>query len=207
MNVTLNYNQDGLIPVVVQDVKTREVLMMAYMNEEAFSKTVEDKLATYYSRSRQTLWRKGDTSGHIQHVESIRYDCDEDTLLLLVRQEGVACHTLHKSCFYRTLLGEESSSEAAILDELEAIVIDRQANPKEGSYTDYLFQKGIDKILKKVGEESAEIIIAAKNYDPSEIALEVSDLLYHLTVMLVERGVSLKAVYEELTRRREGLRP
>ena len=205
MNVALKYNQEGLIPVVVQDVQTLDVLMVAYMNEEALTQTLNTKLATYYSRSRQRLWQKGEDSGHVQHVEAIRYDCDEDTLLLLVRQEGVACHTLHKSCFYRTLEGTTPPPQAAILDELEAIVKDRQVHPKEGSYTEYLFQKGIDKILKKVGEETAEIIVAAKNDDAKELTLEVSDLLYHLMVMLVERGVPLQAVYEELARRKEGL--
>ena len=200
----IRFNQEGLVPVVVQDAYSKDVLMMAYMNKEALNVTRETKKATYYSRSKKRLWQKGETSGHTQHVKAIRYDCDEDALLLEVEQVGVACHTNHKSCFYRTLEGEDTNAQASVLDEIEAVVKDRQANPKEGSYTGYLFDKGIDKILKKVGEETAETIIAAKNHDPQEIALEVSDLLYHLTVMLVERGVPLSAVYEELRKRREG---
>ena len=200
----IRFNSEGLVPVVVQDAYSKDVLMMAYMNEDALKRTRETKLATYYSRSKKRLWQKGETSGHTQHVKAIRYDCDEDALLLEVEQVGVACHTNHKSCFYRTLEGEDTNAKASVLDEIEAVVKDRQANPKEGSYTGYLFAKGIDKILKKVGEETAETIIAAKNHDPQEIALEVSDLLYHLTVMLVERGVPLSAVYEELRKRREG---
>ncbi len=200
----IRFNQEGLVPVVVQDAYSKDVLMMAYMNEEALKRTRETKKATYYSRSKKRLWQKGETSGHTQHVKAIRYDCDEDALLLEVEQVGVACHTNHKSCFYRTLEGADTKAVASVFDEIEAVVKDRQANPKEGSYTGYLFDKGIDKILKKVGEETAETIIAAKNHDPQEIALEVSDLLYHLTVMLVERGVPLSAVYEELRKRREG---
>ncbi|MBN2221588.1 MAG: bifunctional phosphoribosyl-AMP cyclohydrolase/phosphoribosyl-ATP diphosphatase HisIE [Vallitaleaceae bacterium] len=200
-------NEQGLVPVVTQDALTNEVLMVAYMNEEAYQKTLETKKAHYYSRSRQQLWFKGETSGHIQHVQSVLVDCDEDTLILKVRQEGAACHTGNFSCFYREILTADDlqtveTVTSKVLEEVYQVVVDRKLNPKEGSYTNYLFDKGIDKILKKVGEETAEVIIGAKNEGCDEIIYEISDLLYHLTVLLVEKGANWNQIFKELAKRR-----
>ena len=205
---TLKKNEQGLVPVVVQDNSTHEILMVAYMNQEAFEKTLETKKAHYYSRSRQKLWLKGETSGHFQQVKSILIDCDEDTLVLKVTQEGAACHTGNFSCFYREVLTADDLYEtqpaitSKVLEEVYQVVLDRQKNPKEGSYTNYLFDKGIDKILKKVGEETAEVIIGAKNEGSDEIIYEISDLLYHLTVLLVEKGAGWDEIFRELSKRR-----
>ena len=184
-------NSEGLIPVIVQHYKTQEVLMMAYMNEEAFNKTIETGRMTYFSRSRNELWTKGETSGHFQFVKSLTIDCDNDTILAKVSQIGAACHTGSRTCFFKDLIKKEydDTNPLKVFLEEYAIIEDRRANPKEGSYTNYLFDKGIDKILKKVGEEAAEIIIAAKNPDPEEIKYEIADFLYHLMVLMVERGV------------------
>lgn len=211
----LKFNGQGLIPAIVQDVNSGQVLMMAYMNQEALDKTVASGQTWFYSRSRQCLWKKGETSGHIQAVQEIRYDCDQDTLLVLVEQTGAACHTGHYSCFYRTLDGQEKEPALfdasqvyqgkegpAILLELMEVIRQRQKDRPEGSYTTYLFDKGIDKILKKVGEESAEVIIAAKNPDNTELVYETSDLIYHLLVLLVEKGVDLTEIFTELRSRR-----
>ena len=204
MNIEqVKFDDKGLVPVVVQDVKTHAVLMVAYMNREALEKTLETGDMTYYSRSRQKLWRKGETSGHVQKLHELKLDCDGDTLLALVSQTGPACHTGRYSCFTESLYGEGAFSGGyGIIDELFAVIQDRKANPKEGSYTNYLFDKGIDKILKKVGEESAEVIIAAKNAAPDEIRYETADLLYHLLVMLCERGLTPAEVFAELEKRR-----
>lgn len=178
------------------------------MNEEAYTKTLETKKAHYFSRSRNQLWLKGETSGHFQYVRSMLVDCDADTLVIKVRQEGVACHTGEFSCFYREILTAEDAVEvkdvvnSRVLEEVYQVVMDRKANPKEGSYTNYLFDKGIDKILKKVGEETSEVIIGAKNEGSGEIEYEISDLLYHLTVLLVEKGTSWDAIFKELGKRR-----
>ena len=199
----VKFDDKGLVPVVVQDIKTHTVLMMAYMNAESLQKTLESGDMWYYSRSRQKLWRKGETSGHIQKLHELKIDCDMDTLLALVSQEGPACHTGHYSCFSESLYGEGTYSGGyGIIDELFAVIEDRKVNPKEGSYTNYLFSKGIDKILKKVGEESAEVIIAAKNAAPDEIRYESADLIYHLLVMLSERGLNPAEVFAELEKRR-----
>ena len=198
----IKYDEKGLVPAVAQDVMTKEVLMLAYMNEESLKKTLETGLATYYSRSRSKLWQKGETSGHIQKVRGIYYDCDGDTILLKVEQVGSACHTGNYSCFYTPILEEEKQGSAEILQEIYNVVLDRQANPKEGSYTNYLLEKGIDKILKKVGEETAEVIIAAKNEGNEELRYEASDLLYHLIVLMVNKKLELKDVYKELQGRR-----
>ena len=204
----VKFDDKGLIPVIAQDVYSNEILMLAYANEEALEKTVVTKKAHYYSRSRQELWLKGDTSGHYQNVRDILIDCDEDAIIYKVVQEGNACHTGEYSCFFRKYVEEElvknekEIDNVAILEQIFNVVTDRKNNPKEGSYTNYLFEKGIDKILKKVGEESAETIIAAKNNVKAEIQLETADLLYHLIVMLVDRGMSLEDVYGELTHRR-----
>ncbi len=199
----IKFDDKGLVPTVVQDVKTNAVLMLAYMNEESIAKTEQTGNMVYFSRSRQELWLKGGTSGNLQTVHELKVDCDGDTLLALVSQEGVACHTGQYSCFFESLLGGgEFAGGYGIIDELFAVIEDRKANPKEGSYTNYLFEKGIDKILKKVGEESAEVIIAAKNGAPDEILLESADLLYHLFVMLSERGLTPNEVFKVLEKRR-----
>jgi phosphoribosyl-ATP pyrophosphohydrolase/phosphoribosyl-AMP cyclohydrolase len=208
----LKFDDKGLIPVVTQDVKTKEVLMVAYMNEEAFDKTIETGKVHYFSRSRSKLWLKGETSGHFQFVKSIKLDCDADTLLIQAEQVDAACHTGNKSCFFRTMNGEKWEEKvetadneelsASILQEVYDVIVDRTVHPKEGSYTNYLFTKGLDKILKKVGEETAEVIIAAKNKSKEEIRYEVSDLMYHLLVLLVERGLTLEDIYGELKGRR-----
>lgn len=196
-------NSDGLIPVVVQDYKTDEVLMMAYMNEEAYQSTIETGKMTYFSRSRQELWIKGLTSGHFQYVRSIEIDCDNDTLLAKVKQVGAACHTGNRSCFYRNLVATEfaETNPLKVFNSVMSVIEDRKLHPKEGSYTNYLFDKGIDKILKKCGEEATEIIIAAKNPDPEEIKYEISDFLYHVMVLMVLRGVSWEDIVKELANR------
>lgn len=196
-------NSDGLIPVVVQDHKTNEVLMMAYMNEEAFDSTVKTGRMTYYSRSRKCQWVKGETSGHFQYVKSLAIDCDKDTLLAKVEQVGAACHTGNRSCFYTTIVGADydAKNPLQVFESVYNTIVDRREHPKEGSYTNYLFEKGIDKILKKVGEEATEIVIAAKNPNPEEIKYEISDFLYHAMVLMVERGVTWEDITNELADR------
>lgn len=191
----IKFNQDGLVPAIAQDVGTGEVLMLAYMNEEALRLTKETGIAHYYSRSRQALWKKGETSGHIQEVKGIYYDCDGDAVLLKVNQIGAACHTGNYSCFFNEEKGYKDLSNT--LKDLYKVIIDRKKNPQEGSYTQYLFDKGIDKILKKIGEEAAEVIIGAKN-DKQELIYEASDLIYHLIVLLVNEGVTPAEIMEEL---------
>ncbi len=247
----VKFNIDGLIPAVTQDIRTDEVLMLAYMNEESLRKTMETGMVHYYSRSRQKLWLKGETSGHFQKVRSISVDCDGDTLLIKVEQTGAACHTGHHSCFFTKLDAEELKSRAmqepgtgdsmkdaitvkadeekdgnssgqsfasaeqdekntgdfgtsgpVVLQEVYDVISDRLAHPREGSYTNYLFTKGIDKILKKVGEEACEVVIAAKNGSRDDIKAEIADLMYHIMVLLVERGMTLEDVYEELEQRK-----
>ena len=196
-------NEQGLIPVVVQHYKTQEVLMLAYMNEEAFYKTIKTGKMTYYSRSRQQLWTKGVTSGHFQYVKSLTIDCDYDTLLAKVDQIGAACHTGNPTCFFQPLVGNDYD-ETNPLQVFEAVydtIVDRRENPKEGSYTNYLFDKGIDKILKKVGEEATEVVIAAKNPNPEEVKYEMADFLYHAMVLMVEKGISWEDIIKELADR------
>ena len=213
----LKFDDSGLIPVIVQDITTKEVLMMAYMNREAFEKSAETGMAHYWSRSRKKIWLKGETSGHFQHIKSMSMDCDGDALLLKVEQVEAACHTGHYSCFYREMEAKGVSETSGtvfdadkvyndkhrILQELYDVIADRKANPKEGSYTNYLFDKGLDKILKKVGEEASEVIIGAKNLNNDEVRYEISDLIYHLFVLMVERGLRLDEIYDELKGRRE----
>ncbi len=196
-------NSDGLVPVIVQDFKTDEVLMLAYMNEEAYQMTLRSGKMTYYSRSRQELWIKGLTSGHFQYVKSLKLDCDNDTILAKVDQIGAACHTGNRSCFFTPLMEKEydDTNPLKVFQDVYDVILDRKANPKEGSYTNYLFDKGIDKILKKVGEECTEIVIAAKNPDKEEIKYEISDFLYHVMVLMVEKGVSWEEITRELARR------
>lgn len=194
---------DGLLPVVVQDYKTDEVLMVAYMNEEAYEATLRTGRMTYYSRSRQELWEKGATSGHYQYVKSLTMDCDKDTLLAKVAQIGAACHTGNRSCFYQPILTDpyQEKNPYQVLNEVYEVILDRKKNPKEGSYTNYLFDKGIDKILKKVGEEATEIVIAAKNPNPEEVKYEISDFLYHVMVLMAEKQVTWEDITTELSKR------
>lgn len=199
----LKLNESGLIPVIVQDYKTNEVLMMAYMNEEAFYNTVKSGRMTYYSRSRQCRWVKGETSGHYQYVRSLAVDCDKDTILAKVEQIGAACHTGNRSCFYTTIVGtdHDAKNPLQVFESVYDTIIDRREHPKEGSYTNYLFEKGLDKILKKVGEEATEIVIAAKNPNPEEIKYEIADFLYHAMVLMAERGVTWEDITQELADR------
>ncbi|HIZ59465.1 MAG TPA: bifunctional phosphoribosyl-AMP cyclohydrolase/phosphoribosyl-ATP diphosphatase HisIE, partial [Candidatus Dorea faecipullorum] len=180
-------DEKGLIPVIVQHYKTQEVLMMAYMNEESFDQTIKTGRMTYFSRSRQCLWVKGETSGHFQYVRSLTIDCDKDTLLAKVDQVGAACHTGNPTCFFQPLVGSDydETNPLQVFESVYQTIVDRREHPKEGSYTNYLFEKGIDKILKKVGEEATEIIIAAKNPNPEEIKYEMADFLYHAMVLMV----------------------
>lgn len=196
-------NSDGMIPVVVQDYKTNEVLMVAYMNEEAFDTTLRTGKMTYWSRSRNELWTKGLTSGHVQYVKALTLDCDNDTILAKVAQVGPACHTGSQSCFFKPLMQKEydDTNPRKVFQDVYDVILDRKAHPKEGSYTNYLFDKGIDKILKKVGEECTEIIIAAKNPDKEEIKYEISDFLYHVMVLMAEKGVTWEEITRELARR------
>lgn len=196
-------NSDGLLPVVVQDFKTNEVLMMAYMNEEAFENTVKTGRMTYYSRSRKSQWVKGETSGHFQYVRTLAIDCDKDTLLAKVEQIGAACHTGNRTCFYQPIVGNDydAKNPLQIFENVYHTILDRKAHPKEGSYTNYLFEKGIDKILKKVGEEATEIVIAAKNPNPEEIKYEISDFLYHVMVLMAEKNVTWEDITKELAER------
>lgn len=200
---TFKLNSDGLIPCIVQDYKTQEVLMMAYMNKESYAKTLETGRMTYYSRSRQKLWMKGEESGHFQFVKELIIDCDKDTILAKVSQIGVACHTGNPTCFFTPLAKKEydNTNPLTVFNEVYNTIVDRKLHPKEGSYTNYLFDKGIDKILKKVGEECTEIVIAAKNPDPEEIKYEISDFLYHCMVLMVERGVTWEDITKELDNR------
>lgn len=197
------YNSDGMVPVVVQDYKTDQVLMVAYMNQEAYENTLRSGKMTYYSRSRGELWLKGETSGHYQYVKSLTADCDMDTILARVSQVGAACHTGARSCFFQEIVKKdyEESNPLKVFEEVLSVIKDRKVHPKEGSYTNYLFDKGIDKILKKLGEEATEIVIAAKNPNPNEIKYEISDFLYHMMVLMVEKGVSWEEITAELAQR------
>ena len=195
---------DGLIPVVVQDYMTNAVLMVAYMNEEAFNTTIRIGKMTYWSRSRNELWTKGMTSGHLQYLKALTADCDFDTLLAKVSQVGgIACHTGRPSCFFNNIVKKEyvERNPQKVFDDVYEVIMDRKKNPKSGSYTNYLFDKGLDKILKKVGEEAAEVIIAAKNTEPSELVYEISDFLYHCMVLMAEKNVTWEDVTRELAQR------
>lgn len=196
-------NSDGMVPVIVQDYRTDQVLMLAYMNEEAFNTTIHTGRMTYFSRSRNELWMKGMTSGHIQYVKSLTADCDFDTILAKVSQVGVACHTGNPTCFFNEIVAKEyvEKNPLKVLEDVYAIILDRKLNPKEGSYTNYLFDKGLDKILKKVGEEATEIVIAAKNPDTEEIKYEISDFLYHVMVLMAEKGITWEEITQELSQR------
>lgn len=199
----LKKNEAGLIPVICQDVKSGQVLMLAYMNREAFMNTIREGIMTYYSRSRDCLWRKGDTSGHYQYLKELSSDCDNDTLLAKVIQIGSACHTGSYSCFFNeiTKKDEKISNPQNILTDVMSVILDRKENPKEGSYTNYLFDKGIDKVLKKIGEEATETVIAAKNPEAEESKYEIADLLYHLMVLMAIKGLTWDDIMQELANR------
>lgn len=196
-------NSDGHVTVVVQDYKTDEVLMVAYMNEEAYHTTLRTGKMTYYSRSRSELWIKGDTSGHYQYVKSLTADCDMDTILAKVSQTGAACHTGSHSCFFNEVFKKdyEETNPLRVFESVMNVIEDRKLHPKEGSYTNYLFDKGLDKILKKLGEEATEIVIASKNPNPNEIKYEISDFLYHMMVLMAEKGVTWEEITAELAKR------
>lgn len=204
----LKFDASGLIPAVVQNKETKEVLMVAYMTADTIRQTLETGRATFWSRSRREVWVKGETSGHYMYVEEMRVDCDGDCLVLLSNPAGAACHTGNRSCFYRSVKDgdlvevEEAEDLSDVMAVDEAVIIDRKKNPEEGSYTNYLFDKGEDKILKKVGEEAAEVVIAGKNRSKDEIKYEVADLIYHLTVMLVDNDMTWNDIYAEMKRRR-----
>jgi phosphoribosyl-AMP cyclohydrolase / phosphoribosyl-ATP pyrophosphohydrolase len=197
----IRFDSNGLITTVVQDFSTKEVLMVAYMNQESLVQTIKTGQTWFFSRSRNELWHKGETSGNYQSVKGIRYDCDGDALLIEVEPLGPACHTGEKSCFYRNIVESESTLVHSVISRLFETVKERKANPKEGSYTQYLFNKGIDKILKKVGEETSEVIIAAKNNSKEELIYETADLVYHMTVLLVNQGIDIKDITDELKKR------
>ncbi|WP_413378465.1 bifunctional phosphoribosyl-AMP cyclohydrolase/phosphoribosyl-ATP diphosphatase HisIE [Alkalihalobacillus sp. 1P02AB] len=216
MNIEkVRFDEKGLVSAIVQDAVSKEVLTLAYMNKESIRKSLETKETWFYSRSRQELWHKGATSGNTQTIVDIRFDCDADALLVLVKPAGPACHTGSYTCFLDSLVeaqgsnvGQESTERRAeryaILNELESVIATREAEMPEGAYTTYLFEKGVDKILKKVGEEAGEVIIAAKNRDPEELKWEVADLLYHLLVLLREQKLPIDEVLSVLEERHSG---
>ncbi|MBM7854269.1 phosphoribosyl-ATP pyrophosphohydrolase/phosphoribosyl-AMP cyclohydrolase [Desulfohalotomaculum tongense] len=216
----LKFNQQGLIPAIVQDSETREVLMMAWMNKEAVEKTLSTGETWFYSRSRQKMWHKGETSGHVQKVKAVYHDCDGDTLLVLAEQTGGgACHEGYKSCFHYlvhregkvTVEGEQQfnpqevyrDAAAGVINQLYNVILQRKEERPEGSYTTYLFNQGVDKICKKIGEEAAEVIIGAKNRNRDEVTYEAADLIYHLLVLLAEQGIAPGDIYAELAKRRK----
>ena len=207
----IKFDENGLVSCVAQDVFTGEVLMLAYVNKESLSVTLETGFMTYFSRSRQELWFKGNTSGNKQKIVSLKYDCDGDTLLAIVEQSGVACHTGEKTCFFKEITkdgvvdhsGENGCVGANALLKDYVTIIDRMENPQEGSYTNYLLDKGVEKICKKVGEESSEIIIAAMKDDNEELICEVSDFMYHVSVLMASKGIKWEDIFEEIEKRRK----
>lgn len=196
----LKFDEKGLIPAVIVEAGTHELLMVAYMNRESLKISMETGKTCFWSRSRQELWTKGETSGNYQHIVSITADCDLDTLEVVVEKDGPACHTGAESCFFNPVYQSEEKSDFT-LDALMELIRGRKTNPQEGSYTTYLFRKGLDKILKKIGEESTEVIIAAKDNDPKETIYEISDLVYHVMVMMIQQGISLEDIRRELASR------
>ena len=196
----LKYDQNGLIPAIVIDTETKQVLMLAYMNEESLAISMEEGRTCFYSRSRKELWRKGETSGNVQYIVSITADCDADTLLIEVRKSGPACHTGAESCFFHPVY-EGEAAPGFQYEDLFEMLRGRKANPKEGSYTTYLFEKGLDKILKKVGEETTEVILAAKDQDRANTVYEIGDLMYHCMVLMIEAGIELGDIRREMASR------
>ena len=196
----LKFDEKGLIPAIVVDSVSKKVLTLAYMNEESLKSSMEKELTCFYSRSREELWLKGETSGNYQHIVSITADCDNDALVVVVEPDGPACHTGEETCFHNPLFQSEERSEFS-LESLMKLIEGRKTEQKEGSYTTYLFQKGLDKILKKVGEECTEVIIAAKAEDKKETIYEIADLAYHTMVLMIEAGISLEDIHKELSSR------
>lgn len=196
----LKFDEKGLIPAIVVDAKTKKVLTLAYMNRESLEISLEKELTCFWSRSRNELWLKGETSGNYQHIVSITADCDNDALIVTVEPDGPACHTGSYSCFTKPVFQSEERSEFSY-EGLMELIRGRKTNPQDGSYTTYLFNKGLDKILKKVGEESTEVIIAAKAEDKRETVYEIADLAYHIMVLMVETGISLDDIRDELASR------
>lgn len=196
----LKFDENGLIPAVVIEAGTHKLLMVAYMNKESLKISMEKKMTCFFSRSRQELWLKGETSGNYQHIVSITADCDLDTLEVIVEKDGPACHTGSESCFFNPVWDSDELSDFTV-DDLMELIKGRKTDPKEGSYTSYLFDKGMDKILKKVGEESTEVIIAAKADDKKETIYEMADLAYHVMVMMIEMGISIEDIRKELASR------
>lgn len=196
----LKFDEKGLIPAVVVDAKSKKVLTVAYMNRESLEISIKEKRSCFWSRSRQELWRKGETSGNIQKIVSITADCDKDALTVVVEKEGPACHLGTDSCFNNTVWENDELSEFSY-EGLLKLIEGRKINKQEGSYTTYLFEKGLDKILKKVGEESTEVIIAAKDNDKRETVYEIADLAYHVMVLMIEMGISLEDIFDELASR------
>jgi len=204
---SIKFDASGLIPAIVQHARSGEVLMLGYMNEEALQQTLVSGMVTFWSRSRQALWRKGETSGNVLRLIEIRQDCDGDALLVLAEPAGPTCHTGRVSCFHRTLDGDVTPvrmPQSVILTDLANIIAQRASAPKEGSYTTKMLAGGVDRIGKKIGEEAAEVIIAAKNGAPDEVAWEIADLMYHTLVLLQQQGMTIEAVWHELRRRHGG---
>ncbi len=204
----IKFDDKGLIPVIVQDAENGQVLMLAYANKESIEKTIESKNAHFWSRSRDRLWKKGEESGNYQEIKDILLDCDKDTVLLLVNQKGVACHTGKRTCFFNSLDNEDRGApsfgetrSAKTLDDIYEVIDDRRRNPREDSYVGKLFKKGIDEILKKVGEEAAETIIAAKSGEREELIYETTDLLFHTLICLAQFGITPEDIYNEFGRR------
>ena len=201
MNIDeLKFDEKGLIPAIIVDAVSKMVLTLAYMNRESLEKSIDTGLTCFWSRSRNELWQKGETSGNYQHIVSITADCDKDALVVLVEKDGPACHEGSESCFHNPLWTSNELSEFS-LDSLMGLIKGRKTEKKDGSYTSYLFEKGIDKILKKVGEESTEVIIAAKAEDKKETIYEIADLTYHVMVLMIEMGISLEDIHRELASR------
>ncbi len=201
MNIDeLKFDENGLIPAIVVDESSKKVLTLAYMNKESLKISMEKGLTCFWSRSRRELWLKGETSGNYQHIVKILADCDKDALVVLVEKDGPACHIGSESCFNSTVWQSDTLKDFSY-EELMALIGGRKTEKKEGSYTSYLFEKGVDKILKKVGEESAEVIIAAKADDKKETVYEIADLAYHIMVLMIEMGISLEDIHKELASR------
>ncbi len=196
----IKFDINGLVPVIVQDYYSKHVLTLAYMNEESLKISINEKRTCFYSRSRKELWRKGETSGNYQNIVSIKYDCDADSLLVEVIKEGPACHTGESTCFHNEIYTSNDYTDFS-LSQLYDLVLDRKENPLEGSYTNYLFDKGEDKILKKVGEECTEVIIGAKNNDMKELKYEIADITYHILVLMIEKGLTVEDINKELASR------
>src|SRR3990172_193316 len=209
MNIrSIKFDEKGYVPVIVQDAENGQVLMFAYANQDALEKTIKTKKTLFWSRSRKKLWEKGEESGNVQEVKDVFLDCDKDTILVLVNQTGVACHTGKRSCFFETVDGRENIAPSfgpirtdKTLEEVYQVIEDRKRNPREGSYVSGLFKKGLDAILKKVGEEASETIVAGKNKSKEEVIYEISDLWFHSMVMLVQCGIKLEDIYQELGKR------